>query len=191
MESTHDGNLCRIPPCRTGPQPATPVCTFLHTVSGTCIRVDACHVVRAASRRVVFFGFARDRGSKQASHVKTEGCKKTDKQKESKAYAWLLIFTSLFLFELGTPRPMAAMNWAQVSFDDPDTLVEEGEGRLVGMQCPPAPRLGPMQDPPLPASFELPPQWTSFHFHPYLGKIPVLTNILKWVGSTTNQQIMK
>ena len=133
-----------------------------------------------------FFGFARDRGSKQASHVKTEGCKKRDKQKESKAYAWLLIFTSLFLFELGTPLPMAAMNWAQVSFDDPDTLVEEGEGRLVGMQCPPAPRLGPLA-----GSFELPPQWTSFHFHPYLGKIPVLTNIFQWVGSTTNQQIMK
>ena len=46
------------------------------------------------SRRVSFFGFAHDRGSKQASHVKTVGCKKISKR-ESKAYAWLLIFTSL------------------------------------------------------------------------------------------------
>ena len=29
-----------------------------------------------------------------------------------------------------------------------------------------------------------------FHFHPYLGKIPMLTSIFfRWVGSTTNQKI--
>ena len=111
-----------------------------------------------ASRRVVFFvGFACDRRSKHASHVKTEGCKNRHVK-------------SLFLFKLGTPLP--TMNWAQPSFDDPDTLVEEGEGRRPLMHCPPTPRLAPAQDPAVPPLLALPPLWTSVyvavpsHVHP-------------------------
>lgn len=67
-----------------------------------------------------------------------------------------------FWFELDKHRPRAAMNWAQVSFEDPDTLVEEGMGRPL---CPRSPQLGPTQDPPLPTGFdfELPPQWVSVY----------------------------
>lgn len=64
---------------------------FLTYWSGTCIRVAAGHADQAFSRRVGFFGFC----SKQASHVKTVGCRKKTSKRESKAYAWLLIFTSL------------------------------------------------------------------------------------------------
>ena len=165
---------------------------FLHTVSGTCIRVDACHVVRAASRRVVFFGFCAWQREQASKSCKDRGLQKNRQAKRVKSIRLVVDLHEPFFVRAGhAPSNGRHELGPSVIWRPQNTLVEEGEGRLVGMQCPPAPRLGPMQDPPLPASFELPPQWTSFHFHPYLGKIPVLTNIFKWVGSTTNQQIMK
>jgi len=60
-------------------------------------------------------------------------------------------------------HPMAR-SWADMTFQDPDTLATEGRATQRFLPCPPAPRLRPTGDPlvPLP-TLRLPPSWPSMY----------------------------